>query len=1226
MFPPPVRPRLTETLNLVVRIVSLGVAAFCLGSFLISFMLSVPLAARLPGMFAGVAIGFAALSLAADSYRNARVTRLCMIVAFLAAAAGAAYWMWRWSEQLLVRTIPFSSLGVIVLLAAIALVRRTGSLPFVGQALAAFVLVLGLLVVNERLQGTTPIGSALPTSLDGASSLVLLSVCALLSRPDRAMMELWLASGPAGTTARRLVLPMAVAPIALNLFLGFGVREGWYRTPTQEVLFTVSITILVLGLVAWQIRTQIRNERRKQELEAATAQARLEFHRLVDSVTDYAIYSLDTSGRIASWNPGARRIHGYSASEAIGRHHGLCDPDTAECRQKHDQLLEQARRRGRAVTDGWQRRRDGTRFYAHTTVTPVRAGHELVGYAKVTRDMTAQKAVESKQIRLQALLRTVADAIIVVDRNGRLDTTNPAAHRMFGYGGEEMAALNLSQLIPPPPQTSDEAHLLQLLHQQNRSDNRTVSGRRRDGTLFPAEITVAPMMVHGNRQYTVVVRDVTARFRAEEALRESEERLLLAVEAGQLGVWDMEVESGHMRASGPLVRVMREARPVTSGIVTMDGWIHMMHPDDQLAAAHALAALVAGETGSVEMEFRFQDPRADDGWRWLFARARADQRDARGRARRIIGVTIDIDARKRAEEDLRKSKRDLEIVLKGASFFLWHHHIPDGRVTDLGRLTESLGYAGEGRVNSVEFWRRIVHPDDLGKVNNLVLDPLPSALSDPHGVELRLRTASGDWRWMLARAWVIEWDREDRPVLVAGTCLDVTERKKAEEKLLHAAQHDSLTGLPNRALTYAFGEHILDTAKRHGGVCAVLFVDLDRFKPINDTYGHAAGDALLAEIAHRLRQSVRSDDVVGRLGGDEFLVVLAPLPSVEAVSRVAAKCLKAVRQPYHYKGMEFLISPSIGISLYPDDGRDMATLVKHADTAMYHAKEAGRNNFQFFTAAMNARVSTLLKMEHDLRHAVEREEFELVYQPVVDTETQEVRSAEALLRWPGSGFGPDEFVPVAESSGLIIPIGRWVLRKACEQQRIWSETGLVHLRMSVNISPVQFRQKGFLNMVATTVRECRIDPRDLQLEITETAVLRNVDEVIAVLKALRQHGHRIALDDFGKGYSSLNYLRNLPLDAVKVDKDFVHRLSSDPINLAITDTIIRLGHNLGLQVIAEGIESGEVLELLRERDCRLMQGYFIGEPMEAAAFEQWYLQSERRPGGVSPASGASTTH
>jgi diguanylate cyclase (GGDEF)-like protein len=544
--------------------------------------------------------------------------------------------------------------------------------------------------------------------------------------------------------------------------------------------------------------------------------------------------------------------------------------------------------------------------------------------------------------------------------------------------------------------------------------------------------------------------------------------------------------------------------------------------------------------------------------------------------------------------------------MKAAALHLWHFHCREKHLEDLDTLIESLGYGADPPTREISFWQSLLHPDDLAHWRGRELLPLPDELGEGNGgVEIRLRARDGSWRWMATRARVLETDRAGAPVIVAGTCLDITAGKHAAEQLLHAAQHDALTGLPNRALTYAFGERILEATPRHGGRCAVLFIDLDHFKPINDHYGHAAGDLVLREIARRLQRCVRGEDVVGRLGGDEFVVILAHVQKVEDITHIAADCLAAVGSPIGYRDLELQVSSSIGISLYPADGPDVSTLVKHADTAMYHAKQQGRNNFQFFTHAMNARAKSLLKLEGRMRRALEQEEFSLYYQPVVDTHTHRIIAAEALLRWPAADLAPADFIPLAESSGLIHALGDWVFLQACRQQKVWAQEGLADVSVAINVSPLQFRQPRFAARVANMIAEAGIAATSLQLEITENAFLRDLDDVVQTLNALRALGLRITLDDFGKGYSILNHLKMLPMDAVKVDKDFVHELQLDRKNLAITEAIITLGESLDLQVIAEGIETEAVLQLLRTKRCRHMQGFCLSHPLPAAEFASW---------------------
>lgn len=434
---------------------------------------------------------------------------------------------------------------------------------------------------------------------------------------------------------------------------------------------------------------------------------------------------------------------------------------------------------------------------------------------------------------------------------------------------------------------------------------------------------------------------------------------------------------------------------------------------------------------------------------------------------------------------------------------------------------------------------------------------------------------------------------------------DLSERKCFEEQLLYMANHDALTGLANRNLLLERLDLTLAQARRNESLAAVLFLDLDRFKIINDTLGHALGDSLLKSTAERLQSCVRDEDTIARLGGDEFTVLLADLHNLQDAAMVAQKIIDALSHPVLLEGSEVFVTTSIGITLFPHDGNDGNSLLKNADTAMYRAKEQGGNVYQFYTAGMNAQASARLTMETGLHKALGREEFLLHYQPQVDLNTGNIVGVEALLRWRHPQMGliaPDEFIPMAEETGLIIPIGEWVLYTACAQCRNWQDAGYGPLRIAVNLSARQFRQKDLADTVARILNETGLDPRCLELELTESILMSNASATTATLQALSALGIRISIDDFGTGYSSLSYLKHFPINALKIDMSFVRNITTDPDDAAITMAIITMAKSLNLKVIAEGVETVEQLAFLRTHQCDSGQGYYFSQPVAAEAF------------------------
>jgi diguanylate cyclase (GGDEF)-like protein len=430
------------------------------------------------------------------------------------------------------------------------------------------------------------------------------------------------------------------------------------------------------------------------------------------------------------------------------------------------------------------------------------------------------------------------------------------------------------------------------------------------------------------------------------------------------------------------------------------------------------------------------------------------------------------------------------------------------------------------------------------------------------------------------------------------------ESKRAEKRIRYLATHDGLTGLPNRAMFNEFLEHSIKAAERKGCKCAVLFVDLDRFKVINDSLGHAAGDALLVEVAHRLRGCVRESDVVARLGGDEFVVIVDEIGNRDQIAVLARKILSKLIPTLNLAGHECRTTGSIGIAIFPDNGSDAHTLTKNADMAMYLAKEEGKNDFRFYSSEIKSQSIERLMLETSLRHALELNQFSLHYQPKIEAATGRINGVEALLRWTHPDLGslaPMKFIPLAEETGLIIPIGRWVLRTACAQNMAWQREGLPAIAMAVNLSPRQFQDDHLLHDIDDALKETGMPSRLLQLEITESMVMLNVSRAIKVLDAIQSRGVRLAIDDFGTGYSSMSMMKQFPIDTLKIDRSFVRELADNAEDRAITTAIISMGKALGLTVVAEGVETTEQDAFLRDHSCDELQGYLFSKPVPAEA-------------------------
>jgi diguanylate cyclase (GGDEF)-like protein len=456
--------------------------------------------------------------------------------------------------------------------------------------------------------------------------------------------------------------------------------------------------------------------------------------------------------------------------------------------------------------------------------------------------------------------------------------------------------------------------------------------------------------------------------------------------------------------------------------------------------------------------------------------------------------------------------------------------------------------------------------------------------------------------WYLLTVTPLADDSENGAIVMH---LNVSAQKRAAMEMTHSAEHDFLTGLPNRLLLRdRFGQAIAFAARNQKRV-AVLFMDMDGFKHINDSLGHSSGDMLLQSIAKRLVATVRGSDTVSRQGGDEFIVLLSEVEYTDDTAVAARRMLEVVAKPHSVGENDLHVTTSIGISLYPEDGEDAETLIKNADTAMYQAKENGRQSYQFFQPAMNVRAVQRQSIEESLRRALERDEFTLHYQPKVNLKTGALSGAEALVRWthPTKGaISPAQFIPVAEDCGLILPISKWVLRQACRQAKAWIDSGLPLSNLAVNISAIQFRAAGFLADLFAILAETGLDPKILELELTETVLMKRVETAQAILKALRAEGIRLAIDDFGTGYSSLSYLTKLPVDALKIDQSFVRQITLAPKETTIVTAVISMARSLNLRVVAEGVETREELAFLERHECDEAQVYYFSRPVAAPDF------------------------
>jgi diguanylate cyclase (GGDEF)-like protein/PAS domain S-box-containing protein len=577
-----------------------------------------------------------------------------------------------------------------------------------------------------------------------------------------------------------------------------------------------------------------------------------------------------------------------------------------------------------------------------------------------------------------------------------------------------------------------------------------------------------------------------------------------------------------------------------------------------------------------------------------------------------LSLANDVTERRRAEAALRESEEQFRQLANNIPQVFWIADTLQKRTLYLSPAAETLlGRPLEQLLARPRLLVRAVHPQDRARVHAA----RKSAAAGDYDLTYRIVRPDGTIRWVRDRAFPVR-DAAGRIYRIAGIAEDVTERRAAEERLLHLAHYDLLTNLPNRVLFYDRLKQALAQARRNQWIVGVVFIDVDRFKNVNDTLGHAIGDKLLQQVSERLVRAVRAGDTVGRLGGDEFAIVLTHLASAQDASLVAQKIMASFSAPFPLEGAEIYVTASLGITLYPDDSTDQDTLIRNADTAMYRAKEAGRNSYQFYTPEMNVRALEILGIESGLRRALEREEFLLYYQPKASLAEGDIVGVEALLRWrhPERGMvAPGEFMPVLEETGLVVAVGNWVMNSVCAQIKAWEQAGIEPVPVAINLSARQFAARDLGATIEHVIEAHGVDPRLIELEITESSLMANTEEAVKTLERLNQFGVRLSIDDFGTGYSSLAYLKRFPLDSLKIDRSFVSGLTTDADDATITRAVISMAHSLGLKVVAEGVETEAQLAFLYEYGCDEIQGYCFARPMPAAECAAW-LRERRRLG------------
>ncbi len=785
----------------------------------------------------------------------------------------------------------------------------------------------------------------------------------------------------------------------------------------------------------------------------------------------------------------------------------------------------------------------------------------------------------------QVLFDAMGDGLLVTDDHGSIIDCNPAFYQRLGYKKEELLGRSIMSLDSPEYAGRVQERIADI--ERKGVTTFDSAHTRNDGTIMPVEITAHLCLVKGEKVFFGIVRDLSERRVIEEERREGLEVYQAAINTPALGFWAVDT-------SGHLVDV-NEMYASLSGYVREE-LLQMSIPQLE-------------EMQSPEEIKENIDRIMKSG----YARFRTVHRKKDGSTFPVEVVTT-------------------FSPIKGGRFFAFIEDITD-KVEQEGRLeTASLVFDSMNQ--------GVVVTDANNKVvsiNPAMTEITGYTLEEIEGKDPKIFSSgrhdndyyAAMWGALLDTGhWEGEiWDRrKDGSVYPKWQTInaihdqhgdiaqfvsvfsDITERKKTEEVIWRQANFDSLTGLANRLMFNNRLKQELEHHRRLGGKIAVMYLDLDGFKDVNDSLGHAAGDALLIQVAERLQQLTRRTDMVSRLGGDEFTLLVSDFGHSEVVGTLAEGVLESISQPIPIEGTDVRVSASIGIALFPDDGVSHEALTKHADLAMYQAKESGKNNYKFFQKEMNARAMSRMALINDLHQAVDARAFELYYQPKIRLLDGKVIGMEALIRWPREGCGlipPDTFIPCAEETGLIIPMGHWVLEQACMQASAWNSQFATGLKVAVNLSSRQFRVKNLVTEVLAVLDAQKLPAALLELEITESILMDDVEDAISVMHEIKDSGISIAIDNFGTGYSSLSYLKRFPISTLKIDKSFIRELTEDSADAAIVGSTITLAKSLDLEVVAEGVENADQLEYLKKQQCHSVQGYHIAKPMPAAEFEQF---------------------
>ena len=940
--------------------------------------------------------------------------------------------------------------------------------------------------------------------------------------------------------------------------------------------------------------------------EEALRQSEEKYRTIIESIND-AYYETDLSGNLIFMNDILCKHRGYTREELTGKNSRMFQDDVNF--KKTVEFYTEIYKTGvPSILEMECVKKDGTKGIYELSLSLIRdKDGKKTGFRGISRDITKRKQMENllkeSEEKYRTILEEMNDGYFEVDLTGKYTFITETNARLLATTPEKLLGKDSSEYMVKEDIPLVRGAFNKIYKTGKPERNITYRALHKDGTIGIAELSGFPRKDEkGNIiGFRGIARDITERKQMEEALRQSEEKYRNILYSIQEGYFELDLAGNYTFVNDANCRLLGYSRDEIIGMNTRQ---HMPHEDNykKVSQAYTKLFLTGKPIESLEI-FSVKK----DGTPVIYETSVTLIKDAQGKANGFRGVSRDITQRKHMEESLRQSEERYRTIIE---------QMEDGYFeTDLsGRFTfvndaecRNTGYSCEeiiGKKSSL-FVDEKTYKELFNLFSNIYQTGKPIKSYD-----LALFKKDGTRTYNEISVNLIR-NAQGESVGFRGIARDVTERKRQEEQIQYLATHDGLTGLPNRTLFGQLLNHAIQAAKRYNRKLAVFFIDLDRFKIINDTLGHEAGDQLLQEIAVRFRQTLRATDVVARLGGDEFVAMIEEINDAGQAITVAHKLLAEAMKPVSIMSQECRVTASIGICIYPKDGDDEQTLMKNADIAMYSAKEAGKNNFQLYSSDIKPQSVERLSIETQLRFALERNELALVYQAKLDFKTGTITGVEALLRWNNPKLGqvtPMQFIPVAEETSLIIPIGRWVLRTACMQNVAWQKEGLPPVCMAVNLSLRQLVDENLIEDIEKALKDSGMAPELLELEITESMVMHNPGRMISVLTQIKKLGVRLAIDDFGTGYSSLAQIKHFPVDTLKVDRSFIRNIPENTEDKAITEVIIAMGKTLSLTVVAEGVETEEQLEFLRQRSCDEIQGFYFSKPIPPDEFARLLAQ------------------